>query len=115
MEIRIYQVNSEALKEVKKVIEEPEGMKETSPGKQEWVKNEFARNGYTLRDARSLGFDEDCNYLYINAEKSFFDKNEKAILVKGVAKLQEKKYDEVKEKIEEEQSGAAEGVGAIFG
>ena len=114
MSVRIYRIESSALAEVKGVLEEPEGEKEVE-GETKWVKNEFARNGYSLRDARSMGFEEPCSYLYIKAEDEFFEQNEKAIMKEGVKRLEGEDYERVQAKIEGEQAGAAEGVGAVFG
>jgi hypothetical protein len=91
-------------------------MKEVAPGKQEWFVNEWARNGYSLRDAGSMGLSEQCSYLYVKAEtEDFFKKNEKAIMVEGVKELKGEELEKVRKKVEEEQESAAAGVGAIFG
>lgn len=113
--INIYRIKSSALAEVKKILEEPEGMKEVEPGKQEYIRNEFARNGYTLRDAKSMGIEKDCFYLYINGPDEFFTKNEERITkIEGVEKISGEEYDQVKNKIEAEAGGAEEGVGSVF-
>jgi len=78
------------------------------------IKNEFARNGYILKGGKSLGTKENLNYLYIKAEKDFFDKREKTFLIDGVKKLQGKDFEKIKLEIEKEQESAAEGLGGIF-
>lgn len=78
------------------------------------TKNEFAINGYILKGGKSLGAKENFNYLYIKAEKDFFDKHEKVILVDEVKKLQGKDFEKIKLEIEKEQESAAEGLGGIF-
>ena len=78
------------------------------------IKNEFAINGYILKGGKSLGLKGDLNYLYIKAEKDFFDKHEKNILVDGVKKVQGKDFEKIKLEIEKEQESAAEGLGGIF-
>lgn len=113
--INIYRIESSALAEAKKILEMPEGMKEVEPGKQEYIKNEFARNGYTLRDAKSMGIEKDCSYLYIDGLDEFFQKNEESLTkIDGVEKISGEEYEEVKNKIEGEESSAEEGVGAVF-
>lgn len=76
--------------------------------------NEFAINGYILRDGGSLGIKKDFTYLYINAEESFFEKHEKVILIEGVKRTSGKNFEAVKTIIEKEQEAAAEGIGGIF-
>jgi hypothetical protein len=78
------------------------------------IKNEFAINGYILKGGKSLGVKENFNYLYIKAEKDFFEKHEKTVLVDGVKKLQGKDLEKIKLEIEKEQESAAEGLGGIF-
>ncbi len=102
--INIYKIKPDAIKEVKKVLENPDV-----------AANKWARNGYTLRDSKSLGVEEDCYYLYVNADEEFFNQNEEQIMIEGVEKLQGEEYEKIKNLIEEEQSGAAAGIGAIFG
>lgn len=109
--INIYRIDTSTLSEVKKILEEPERVEE---GK--IVRNEFARNGYTLRDAKSMDFEKNCSYLYVKGEEEFFEKNEKRLTdIENVEKIEGKEYEEVKAKIEEEASEAEEGIGAIFG
>jgi len=116
MIVKVYRIEPKAVAAVKKVVEEPEAMKEVAPGKQEWFVNEWARNGYSLRDASSMGLSEQCSYLYVKAETDeFFKKNEKAILVDGVKELKGDELEKIRKKVEEEQDNAAAGVGAIFG
>lgn len=113
--INIYKIESSALGEAKKILEETEGMKETEPGKEECVRNEFARNGYILRDAKSMGIEKDCSYLYIKGLDEFFAKNEERLTkLEGLEKISGEEYDQVKNKIEAEAGGAEEGVGAVF-
>jgi len=76
--------------------------------------NEFALNGYTLRDGGSLGVKKDFTYLYIKTEESFFEKHEKEILVESAKRISGKEFETVKTIIEKEQEAAAEGIGGIF-
>ena len=113
--LNIYKIESSALIEAKKILEAQEGMKEIEPGKQEYVKNEFARNGYILRDAKSMGIDRNCSYLYIDGPDEFFAKNEEKLTkIEGLEKTSGEEYEEIKNKIEAEAGGAEQGVGAVF-
>ena len=112
--IRVYEIESKALSETKKVLEEQERVEEKE-GKNVFITNEFARAGYSLRDGKSLGFKEGCNYLYIKADEDFFKRNEPKILKEGVKKLEGEELENVKQAVEKEADSAAAGVGAIFG
>jgi hypothetical protein len=76
--------------------------------------NEFALNGYILRDGQPLGVKKDFTYLYMKAEESFFEKQEKEILIDGVKRITGKEFETVRTEIEKEQEAAAEGIGGIF-
>jgi hypothetical protein len=76
--------------------------------------NEFALNGYTIRDGGSLGVKKDFTYLYIKAEENFFVKHEKEITAEGAKRISGKDFETVKGEIEKEQEAAAEGIGGIF-
>ena len=103
--IKIYKIPNEKLQEAKKVIENSDV-----------TTNKWARNGYTLRDAKILGFQENCNYLYIKALEEFFQKNETQITnIEGITETEGEEFEKVKTKIEEEQDSTASGIGAIFG
>jgi len=82
--------------------------------KKELIKNEFARNGYTLKGAEALGLKEG-NFLYVKADADFFKKNEHALLGAGAKLLGGKDAQHVKEKVEGEEEAAAAGMGGIFG
>jgi len=113
MQLRIYKIEPSALQNVKKILDAEEKMEQTPEG-QKFRINEFARVGYTLRDAKSLGLNESCTYLYIKADDVFFTKNEKTILFNGVKKIEGEEFEKVKRKIEEESSGAEIGMGSVF-
>lgn len=112
--IRVYEIESKVFQEVKKILEDQERVEEKD-GVKTVVINEFARAGYSLRDGKSLGVKESCNYLYINADEEFFKKNEPKIMKEGVKKLEGEELEKVKQAIEGEADSAAAGVGAIFG
>jgi len=76
--------------------------------------NEFALNGYIIRDGGSLGVKKDFTYLYMKAEESFFGKHEKEILTEGGKRISGSDFEKVKSEIEKEQEAAAEGIGGIF-
>lgn len=121
--INVYKIESKALGEAKKILEAQEVPSENIEAMhedkempvKEVKKNYFARNGYLLRDAKSMGFNKDCYYLYIDGPHEFFKDNERLIIsIKGITKLSGKEYDEVKRKIEDELSGAESGIGSVF-
>ncbi len=113
--IRIYKVEAKALAQVKKTLEEQERV-ELVNNEKKIVRNEFIRAGYTLRDAKSMGFTENCSYLYIrNEDDGFFKRNEPKILIEGVKKLDGPEFEKVKQGVEKEAEDAAIGVGAVFG
>lgn len=128
--IKIYEILSDKLSSVKNILEAPEkaigeldveiekeaGKKGTKVEKaKEWQINEFKRQGYILRDAKALGMDKKCNYLYIDADADFFERNEKTFLDAGAKILENTEHEKIKKKIEELESGASTGVGFIFG
>jgi hypothetical protein len=112
--IRVYEIESKVFQDIKKILEEQERMEEKD-GVNTVIINEFARAGYSLRDGKSLGIKESCNYLYIKADEEFFKKNEPKILKDGVKKLEGEELEKVKLAMESEADSAAAGVGAIFG
>lgn len=128
--IKIYEIPSEKLASVKAILEAPEkeageiaGVElETEAGKKgakvetakEWKINEFKRQGYILRDAKAIGFEETCSYLQIDASEDFFKRNEKTLLDAGVKVLEGEGLEKVKEKIKAGEEAAAESIGAIF-
>ena len=77
--------------------------------------NEWARQGYVLRTATSMGFTGDHSYLYVKADEDFFKRNEAAILKAGAKALVGAEFEKVRAVFEKESEGAAEGMGFIFG
>ena len=108
--IRIYKIPPENKQEIKTALEAPDRME----GEKRII-NEFARNGYELRDATGLGLKEDNSYLYIKADPEFFDKNEKQIMKDNVKKLESEELEKIQKLFEDQAESAASGVGAIFG
>ena len=129
--IKIYEIPSDKLSAVKAVLEAPEkeageieGVEiKTEEGKKgakveaarEWKINEFKRQGYLLRDAKSIGFEESCNYVHIDASEDFFERNEEILINAGALELKGEQFEEVKKKIKAGEEAAAESIGAIFG
>lgn len=129
--IKVYEIPSEKLSEVKQILEAPEkesgelkGIElKTEEGKKgakvetakEWKINEFKRHGYLLRDSKSLGIEKSCNYLHIDADEDFFKRNEKTLIDAGANILEGKEFEDVQKKIKAGEDAAAESIGAIFG
>lgn len=103
--LKIYKIPSDKVQEVKKILENPD-VKE----------NNWARNGYTLRDAKILGFEENVSYLYVKGLDEFFEQNEKQITeIENIIIIEGEEFEKVKTKIDEESDSTASGIGAIFG
>lgn len=103
--LNIYRIPSEKIRDAKAVLENPDV-----------VVNRWARNGYILRDAKILGLDKNCYYVYAEGPEEFFKEHEKEITsIEGIEKISGAEFDEVKQKIDDEQNNALSGVGAIFG
>lgn len=127
--IRVYEIGKESIGKVKKILEAEEKPSkeldfelETEEGKKiakvekakEWAINEFKRQGFILRDAKALGMEKECFYLYINASKEFFERNEKVLVDAGAKPLEGKEMEEVKKKIEISENQASESFGFLF-
>ena len=90
--IKIYEIPQESLNKIKVILEAQEKQSEEGT----WQLNEFKRNGYTLRDASSLGIDKDSSYLYLKSSPEFFEKNEKILVDNGAKPLEGEEFEEVK-------------------
>ncbi|OYT38076.1 hypothetical protein B6U82_00590 [Candidatus Pacearchaeota archaeon ex4484_31] len=126
--IRVYEIGKESIEKVKKILEAEEKPSkeldfelETEEGKKariekarEWAINEFKRQGFILRDAKALGIEKECFYLYINASNEFFERNEKILVDAGAKPLEGKEMEEVKKKIETSENKASESFGFLF-
>ena len=78
-------------------------------------KDQFARNGYTIRDAKIIGVpDFDGYYLYIPGDKEFFDAHGKEITDAGGKVVESSEYELVKDEIEKEEKNVGEGL-SLFG
>lgn len=107
---KVYRIEPSSLQNVKDVIEADDIVEEG-----EKKINQFARQGYDLRDSQSLGFEEEGSYLYIKAGEDFFEENEGEINLEGVEELERDEKKKVIKKMKEEKDQAAKGMGAIFG
>lgn len=125
--IKIYEIELTNLHKIKNVLEAPDSAaseldveieKEQGEGIMEkakaWKINEWKKNGYILREAKSLGIDKKVFYLYVDASEYFFERNEKDIIELGAKLLTGNDYENIKNKIEESEAGAAQGLGLIF-
>ncbi|MCK4327056.1 MAG: hypothetical protein KAW41_01115 [Candidatus Diapherotrites archaeon] len=74
----------------------------------------WARNGYTLRAGRGLGFDIDQYFLYVDAPDEFFEAHEAEVLVDGVSRVEGNEFDNVSKAIKSEEDSVASGI-ALFG
>jgi hypothetical protein len=98
--ICIYFIPSDKIRDAKKILENPDV-----------ILNKWSRNGYTLRDAKMMGFDKAGSYLYVAGPEDFFKENEKDIAgIETVEKLKDKAYDEIKAKFDSESDSVAAGV-----
>ena len=103
--LNIYRIPSEKIRDAKAVLENSDV-----------VTNMWARNGYLLRDAKILGINKNCSYIYAEGPEEFFQKHENELTsIEGIEKVSGEEFNEVKQKIDDEQNNALSGVGAIFG
>ena len=109
--IRVYKISAQALKDAKKVLEAPE----TKDDQGQMQINHFARNGYTLQNAASLGLDGEEYYLYIDADEQFWTQNQDKLKIEGVNQLEGEEYEKTKQSFEKGKEDVAAGIGAIFG
>jgi len=94
---KVYKVAGEAVQQVRQVL----------------AADHFARNGYILQDAKSLGIESDGNVLFVEAEPSFFEEHEKELLIEGVVLIEGEESDKAVEAIEKSQENVASGI-ALF-
>ncbi len=126
--IKIYEIETKDLQQIKNILEaqdiidkelDVEIEKEQGKGNLEkaksWKVNEFKKQGYILREAKSLGVDKKASYLYIKAPEDFFQRNEQFLLDAGAKEVKGKDYEKILVTIEEQEAGASEGIGFVFG
>lgn len=81
-----------------------------------YAETSFSRQGYTLKEGKTVGGDADKYYLVLNADEKFFAWAEEKLKTLEQAKRSAK---EVEQKIiaavEAEEGSAEQGLGAIFG
>src|SRR3989344_8624063 len=114
MEIRLYKVPAASLSEAKKVLEAQDKIEKQPDGSSKTTINEFARNGYQLRDGNVIGLQAGFSYLYVQSDAASFAKHQKEILaIKDVQRLSGDEMEKAKTKIEEEQYSVASGIGLL--
>ena len=114
MEVRLYKIPAASLAEAKKLLEAQEKIEKQPDGSNKVTITEFARNGYQLRDGSILGLEQGFSFLYIQSETVFFEKHEKEVLsIKDAKRLNGDEFEKAKNKIEEEQSSVASGIGLL--
>lgn len=106
---KAYRIEPSTLKDVKNVLEAEDMVED------ETDINQWKRQGYNLRDAKSLGMDKEGTYLHVEGDEKFFKENEEEIDLEGVEEVEGEEKEKVINKIKEEQEKAAEGMGTIFG
>ncbi len=100
---KLYEADAEKRGELTNILE-ADPYEENSP----------ARIGYKLKEGQALGEDEKKIYVFVDADEekiNVFDEKLKEIAKESSSEDSER----IIKKIEEEEAGAAEGVGAIFG
>lgn len=97
MAVRIYKVKSAKVPSVRQAL----------------ASDDWARNGYTLRAAKGMGFNIPEYFLYVNATDEFFNNHEKEVLIEGVTVVEGNEYDNVKKAFVAEEDNVANGI-ALF-
>jgi hypothetical protein len=107
MEQRVYEYETNEKGAVQAVLE-------TDP----YADVSFAKNGYKVKDGKTVGGDAARFYLYINADSDFFkwaEEKFKAANVASFARSKKEIEQKVVRNIEAEDNAAETGFGAIFG
>jgi len=73
----------------------------------------WARNGYTLRSGKGMGFDISEYFLYVDAPEEFLDQHEGEVLIEGITAVEGNEYDNVKRAFDAEEDNVASGI-ALF-
>ncbi|MBI5159714.1 hypothetical protein HY992_06355 [Candidatus Micrarchaeota archaeon] len=81
-----------------------------------YVGRSFSKQGYTLKEGKSVGAEADKYYVLINADDEFFKwAEEKFKAVENVKRTGKETEAKIIAVIDEEASAAEGGLGAIFG
>jgi hypothetical protein len=107
MEKRVYEYESREKGKVQQVID-------TEP----YADRSFAKQGYKVKEGKNVGGEEGKYYLYIQAEPDFFgwaEEKFKAAELETFKRVPTELEGMVVQKIEDEDSAAEAGFGAIFG
>lgn len=126
--IKVYEIPASKIDSVKNILEAPDQEAgeldvelEKNPGKgdkekaKSWKANEFKKQGYILREAKTLGIEKKVFYLQISGDEDFFKRNEVLILEAGAKTLNTAEADSISKKISDMESNASSGIGLIFG
>ena len=107
MEKRVYEYESKENGKAQQVVDnEP------------YADRSFAKQGYKVKEGKSVGGEDGKYYLYIQAEPDFFSWAEekfKAAELESFKRAPKEIEGTVVQKIEEEDNAAEAGFGAIFG
>jgi len=102
MAVLIFVVPKEKLKEAKAILE-------GSP----YEEDSFARLGYKLKEAKYLGLEGEDAYIYLDVGEDKVERVRERL--QAFRELEGEEKEKVRKAFEEEESGAAAGIGAIFG
>ena len=72
------------------------------------------RHSITIRSARSLNFNKDGSYIFLNANEEAIHRA-KELVAESVEDVEENEANEVINRIEESEDNVAAGLGGIFG
>jgi uncharacterized protein YaaR (DUF327 family) len=90
--------------------------KENAKKVEEILKNDeiASKQSIKIRDAKSLGFDEDGSFLLIDGTEEGIEKC-KELVKEFIEEIEKERLEEAKKKIMDEEEKAMEGFGNIFG
>jgi uncharacterized protein YaaR (DUF327 family) len=90
--------------------------KENAKKVEEILKNDeiASKQSIKIRDAKSLGFDEDGSFLLIDGTEEGIEKC-KELVKEFIEEIEKERLEEAKRKIMDEEEKAMEGFGNIFG
>ena len=103
MAVAVFYVPPEKYKEAKKVVE-------ADP----YAEDSFAKAGYKLKEAKTLGVGEEGYYIYVKASEDFLGKARERL--RDIAEeLEGEAKEKVAKAVEEEEAAASAGLGNLFG
>jgi len=105
MEKRVYECLSADLKKMKMILE-----------KDPYAPVSFARQGYVLKEGKTIGGEAGKHYVYLKGEADFFKfAEEKFKELPSVKRAPKEVEAKIIKAIEEEESAAESGFGSLFG